>query len=881
MKLPLWRRRQDRELNEEIASHLRLAIADRVDRGERPEEATRAVHREFGNVTVVKEITRDMWGWTRLEQLLQDVRYAVRTLRKAPGFTAVAIATFALGIGVNTAMFGVINAVILRPLPFPHPERLVAVSEVDKRPGTRSRSSSASWPDYFDWRTRTCTFDHLSAYHETAFTMTVSGRSVHIPGVVVSSDTFRTLGVQPALGRDFRLEEEQAGTDVAIISHDLWRAEFGATDTVIGAMTTINSRPFTIIGVMPPGFRYPISSPPPQVWITVAEEARVDQPGDEPMTTQRGAHYLKVLGRLRDDVTMPVAQSDVNAVFAGLTREYPDAHGPDVSVTLTRELDRLIGDTRQPLMVLLVAVGCVLLIACANLANLLLVRGASRGHEIALRLALGASRRRIVVQLLTESVVLSMAGTAVGLTLAASSIRLLRTIAPAGVRGLDEVTLDSTVLAFTVLVGFGSALVFGVTPALVASHMDPKPGLDAGARSTASRGDSRLRAALAISETAAGVLLLVAAGLLLRSFYRLAHTNPGFDPSSIVTLKFNLPGARYPYLKQITFYDELLADLNARPGLQATAAAPLPLAGSRYSVSFEPPNMSLPPSKRPSADFGIVAPRYFQMMGIPIIAGRDFTKADTDAAPRSVMVNESFVRQYLGDRNPIGQRIRPSVRTTEKEAPWREIVAVVGDFRQRSLSEASRPAYFVPYSQGLISTLFIVMHTAGEPARAVDEVRKAVARKDPELAVYDVRTMEEYVALSVGSARFQTQLLSLFAALALVLTAVGLYGVVAYGVAQRTREFGIRLALGADPRGVQTLVLGQGLRITAIGVGVGVVAAALTTRLLSGVLYGVGPLDAATFAAAAMTLFAVALVASFIPARHAIRVDPIVALRAE
>jgi len=875
MKLPVVRRRQDRELDDEIRSHLKLAIADRVERGETPEQAARAARREFGNVTVVKEVTREMWGWTAIEQLLQDVQYGWRALRKAPGFALVAIATFALGIGVNTAMFSVINAVMLRPLPFPRPERLVDLSGVDKRPEARIRSVSDSWPDFFDWRARARSFEHLAAYNPTAFTMMLDGRAVHVPGAVVSSNIFSTLGVQPAIGRAFRLDEERAGSDVAVISDTLWRSEFGAAAGVVGTTTSINSRPFTIVGVMPPGFRYPISSPAPLVWITVAEHAR----GADPMTTQRGAHFIKVLGRLRAGVPVAAARAEMDAIAAAQEKEFPEDNAMR-GIEVTPELERLVGDTRQPLLMLLVAVGCVLLIACANLANLLLVRGASRGQEMALRLALGASRRRIIRQLLTESAVLSAAGTAVGLILAAWSVRLLVQIAPAGVRGLDELSIDGPVLAFTALVGLISALAFGTLPAVAGSRTDPRRGFDADARATSGRGHGRLRSALAIAETAIGVVLLVGAGLLLRGFYRLSHTDPGFDPSRIVTLKFNVPESRYPYLKNIALYDQLLADLNGVPGLEATMAAPLPLGGSRFTISFEPPGAPTPQSRRPSSELGIIGPGYFREMRIPFIGGRDFTAADNDAAPRVVIVNQSFARQFLPGRDPVGQRIRPSLSTTEKDTPWREVVGVVADVKQRTLDEAGRPQYFIPYAQGLATTLFLVMRTT-RPAAAAEQAREAIARRDPELAIYDVRTMDEIVAQSTGSARFQTLLLTLFAALALVLTAVGLYGVVACGVAQRTREFGIRLALGADPRGVLRLVLAQGLRMALIGVSVGLVAAAFATHLLGAVLYGVGPLDPATFAAVVVTLLLVALMASFVPARRATRVDPIRALRAE
>jgi putative ABC transport system permease protein len=879
MKLPLWRRRQDRELDEEIASHIRLAIADRVERGETVEEAARAARREFGNVLVVKEVTRQMWGWIALEQFAQDVRYACRGLRKAPGFTAVAVATFALGIGANTAMFSVINAVMLRPLPFPKPEHLVSITEVDQRRGDAG-SSSVAWPNFFDWRSRSRTFEHMAAYHERAFTMVVGGRPVHTPGAIVSADIFATLGVQPVLGRGFRSEEERAGSDVVVISDSLWRSEFGAAATVVGSVTTINSRPFTIVGVMPAGFRFPISATAPQLWVTCAEEARTDAPGDTPMTAERGAHFIRVVGRLGPGVTMAAAQADLDSVAAALAREYPDEDGAR-GVKLTPQLEALVGGTRQPLVVLFAAVGCVLLIACVNLANLLLVRGAGRSRDIALRLALGASRRRIVVQLLTESVVLSAFGAAAGLLLAAWSIRLLVEISPADVRGLDEVTIDGAVLAFTAACGLVSALAFGTLPALLETRTVPRAGLDYTGRATAGRRHGRVRAALVVAETTLGVVLLVGAGLLLRSFHRLTTSDPGFDGTHVLTAKFSLPDSRYPYLKQIAFHDELLADLNVLPGVQAAATSPLPLSGLHFSISFELPGAKVPPSQRPSADFGMVGPGYFRTMQIPIVAGREFAAADDDAAARVIVVNESFARRYLAGRDPIGQRIKPGLSTTEKEAPWREVVGVVRDVKYKALNEPSRPTYFIPYGQGLITSLFLVIRTAAPSAAVVDQVRRVVLRKDPELALYDVRNMDEYVTLSVAPARFQTLLLTLFAALALVLTAVGLYGVVAYGVAQRTREFGIRLALGARPGEVRRLVLRNAMNMAVTGIAAGILAAVFATRLLGTALYEVRPLDPPTFAAVAATLLAVALLASFVPARRATRVDPIQALRTE
>jgi predicted permease len=883
MRLPLWRRRQDQELDEELAAHLRMAIADRIERGERPDEAARAARRELGHVGLIKEVTRDTWGWTMLEQLAQDVRYACRTLRKAPGFSAVAILTLALGIGANTAMFSVINAVLLRPLPFPESDRLVAVSETDLRRGPDLRSTSASWPNFFDWRSRAQAFESVSAYHDAGFTLASGSRSLHIDGAIVSAEFFSTLGVRPVRGRSFRPEEERAGSDVAIISDQLWRSQFDADPAVIGRGFSINARRFTVVGVMPPQFRFPITFPSAQLWVTLAEDARIDSPDDAPMTTQRSAHFLKVIGRLRPGMTLASAQSELDVIAAALARDYP-ADNARRGVRVASQLETLVGDRRQPLLILFAAVGCVLLIACVNLANLLLARGAGRHRELSVRAALGASGRRIASQLLTESVVLSAAGTACGLALAKWSLAVLVRLSPVEIRGLDEASIDGAVLAFTALVAAGSALAFGMIPAVQAARTNLTAGLQATMRSSAGRSQRRVRAGLVVAETAVGVMLLVAAGLLLRNFNRLLHTSPGFDPQNVLTARFKLPDARYPYLKQIAFYEELLPEIAAVPGVQAVAAtAPLPLSGSRYTISFDRNGSTEASVDKPSASFGMMSPGYFHAMRIPFLSGRDFTAADNDAAPRIVIVNESFARTYFPGQDPIGQRIRPGLSTTEKETPWREIVGVVADIKHLALTESGKPAYFIPYAQGLISTLYLIVRTAGDPAGLglVEDVRRTLARKDPELALYEVKPLEAYLSTSVASERFETLLLAVFAGLGLTLTAVGLYGVVAYGVAQRTREFGIRLALGARSGELLGMVVKNGLALAGIGLAVGIVLAGFATRLLASTLHGVDPLDPITFGAVTAVLLVVATLASYLPARRATRVDPIRALRTE
>ena len=880
MRWPNWRRRQDAQLDEELRSHLELAIQDRIDRGESPGQAAAAARHEFGNLLLVRETVRDTWGWTPIQHFWQDLLYARRALWKAPAFSMAAALTLSLGIGANAAMFSVVRAVILRPLPFAAPEQLVAVNETDLRVAVPV-ARSASWPDFLDWRRDTQTLVSIAGYHPASFTVTGRGPARHVPGAVVSANLFSTLGVEPYLGRGFRDEEDRPGSAVVVISDELRRDYLAGVADPVGSALTVNGRSFTIVGVTPPRFTFPVSSPPAEIWVTMAEDARVETPADTPMTAQRGAHFIQVIGRMRAGLSVASVQAEFSAFASALTTADPEDHRHRGAIVASQH-DAIVGSARQPLLLLLAAVSCVLLIACVNLTNLMTARGVTRQPELALRVALGASRSRVVRLLLAESVALAMVSAAGGILIAWWSIDLLVGIAPGDVRGLRDVSIDKVVLAYTALIAAVCSLAVGLAPALRSTRGELRQNMGAARTSGGSHSQRRWLNGLIVTETAIGAVLLVAAILVVTGLDRLARIDPGFATSTVSTMRVNLPDSRYTYAKQVAFYDRLLPEIARLPGIDGVGiVGPLPLSGSRYSLSFEMPGgRSADRGTRPSAAFAFVSPGYFGAMRTPISRGREFTDADNETAPRTVIVNDSFARQYFPGEDPIGKRIKPGLATTETETPWREIVGVVSDIKQQRLNEAPGPAMFVPHAHGLITTPHIVVRAAGGVDAVPEMVRRVVMAADPELAVHDIRTLEERLNMSMARQRFTTFLLTLFAGLGLLLIAIGLYGVLAYGVAQRTHEFGVRVALGARPGVIVTSVVRDALLLVGSGLLVGIIAATALARVMMAALDFVAPPDAAAYAAVAMALLVVAAAAVFVPARRAMRVDPIQTLRA-
>ena len=809
---------------------------------------------------------------------MQDIRFGLRMLLKSPSVSIVATIALALGIGANTAIFSVVNAVLLRPLPFPEPDSLVAVFETDTQRGMQR--GSHSYPNFFDLRSQNTVFENLSCYHGSNFIMTGRGEPARLEGAVVTADLFPLLRVTPMMGRTFVPDEDKPSDNrVVVLSHKLFQKQFGGDAAILNQPITLDGRSYTVVGVMPPGFEFPIQNEPVELWTTIAPDAS----GTEPVTNQRGAHFLQVVGRLKPGVTNEQAQAELTAIAARLEQQYPDTNTRK-SLRAESALAALVGDIRPALIILLCAVACVLLIACANVANLLLARATGRHKEMAIRTALGASRLRVIRQLLTESVMLSLLGGAVGLLLAVWWSDLLIALGKEDIPRAVQVGIDWRVLTFTLAVSLLTGLIFGLAPAFHSSKSDLIESLKDGGRGT-SEGARRnlVRNVLVVAELAIAVVLLVGAGLLIQSLWRLQRVNSGLQPDNVLTFNVGLPEVKYNSDRQGQFFIDLKRNLESTPGVQsASTIFPLPLSGDRFSISFEIEGRPLPPKDHPSADFFTTGVGYFRAMGIPIIKGRDFDDRDKHGSTPVIIITETFARQQFPNEDPIGKRVKPGISSYENEdSTMREIVGVVGDVRNRALSTEPRAAYYVPQTQIPFSQMVAVVKTNGEPRALIPSVTKVVAAMDQDVPLFGVKSMREYLSASVAAPRFSTTLLSIFAAVALVLTIVGLYGVMSYSVAQRTNEIGIRLALGAQSRDVLLMIVKHGSKLILIGLAIGLGLAFAFTRWIETLLFGVKTKDPFTFAAVAVVLALVALLACYVPALRATRVDPMDALRRE
>jgi predicted permease len=804
--------------------------------------------------------------------LLQDLRFAIRQLRKSPGFALTTTLTLALGIGATTAIFSLINAVVLRPLPFPEPDRLVSASLLQNTAGKSNVPESLSYPDFFDWRTRNHSFEALASYHSDNRTLTGVGTPRQLESQTVSSEFFRVLGINPLLGRGFIADDEKPGVHVAMLSHETWQSFFGADPSIVGRAITLDNNRYTVIGVMPKGFLFPIQHPVPAVWTTLADDAT----DKDPMTAQRGAHMVNLVGRVKPGVSVAQATADVSLIAQNLAAQYPASNKQFNSATVVPQLEELVGDTRPALHVLFGAVVFVLLIACANVAGLMLTRAARRRPEMAVRSAMGATRFEIMRQVLVESVVLSLCGGALGVVLSVVLLKTMLRFVPQNLPRLDQVAVDGGVLLFAALASILTGMLFGVLPAWRMSRLDPSLALREGARSvTSGRGQHRLNSVLVIVETAIGLVLLVGAGLLIRSFTQVLNVDPGFNPHHVLTASVSLPENQYPDLKKAQFYDELLPRLAALPGVKSVSSAyPLPLSHNNIGISFTIEGRPIAKGDEPSAPVTIVTPDFFRTLDIPLLSGRAFLATDDSKSPGVVIVNQAFARKYFPNEDAVGKRIKPGLGDGVTNDVVREIVGVVGDVKRRGITAAMPAQYYLPFKQALILDPSVVIRTDGDPLSLIGPLREQLTRIDSNVPLFEISTLDEYVSLAAAQPRFQTVLITFFAVMALLLSAVGLYAVLSYMVAQRTLEIGLRLALGAQRQDVLGLILRRGMILAGAGLGIGIVVSLLLTRFLSGMLYGVRPFDPLTFVGVSAVLLLVSAAASCAPAFRAARMDP-------
>jgi putative ABC transport system permease protein len=805
-----------------------------------------------------------------MESLWKDLRFATRVLWKSPGFSAVALLALVLGIGANTAIFSVVNAVLLRPMPFVDPGRLVSIRESSPQ---GQKDNVANPQNVSDWQKRNHSFDKIAAYfpYELTFDLTGGGSPEEVPGSFVTREFFPLLGVQPALGRNFLKEDELPhAPDVVLLSDGFWRRRYGADPNIVGKKLMIGGNPRIVIGVLPASFRFPDVKA--DVW-----ELTTLQPGEK-----RRGRYLAPIARIRPGVTVSQAQADMNVIMAQLAREYPDFN-TSWGATVIPLRQQFTGDLRTPLLVLLAAVGLVLLIACANVANLMLMRSSSRQREMAIRTSLGATRARIVRQLLSESMILGVAGGSLGLLVAVWAKDLLLAMLPESmsVVKVNTVTIDGNVLAFTVVLSLGTTLLFGLLPALRASRPDLSDTLKEGGRAVSSSlSRNRMRAALVAGEMAVALMLLIGAGLLILSFIRLERVAPGFEPARILSMRIVLSNPKYSDLKTASAsLDEILHRIAQVPGVASTGSIQFPplggiLAATGFWVAGRPtPN----PSEAPVTGVSIVTPGYFRTLRIPLVSGRLFTESDREGAPQVTIVSQSLARQQFPNMDPIGQRLFVQ---WNHETPF-QIVGVVGDVKHDGLEKEARPTVYFPNAQETQKIATLMIRTGGDPMKLAPVAEQIIHAYDKDQAIAKIQPLDMFLSKAVARPRFQSVLLASFAGLALLLAAIGIFGVMSYSVAQRTHEIAIRVALGAQSDQVMRLVVGQGLLLALIGTAGGLAGAFVLTRYLRTLLFNVSPTDWLTFTAVPLLLCAVALAASYFPARRAMRVDPMQALRYE
>ena len=867
-------RQVDQDFAQELEVHLDLLTEESVRRGMSPEEAKRAARIRLGGPTQLKETNRELQGLPAIETFLQDTRYAFRMLRKNPGFTAVAVLTLALGIGANTAIFSVVYAVLLKPLPYTNPEQLFTAFQANAQQGTAE--TGCSYLNFEEWRAQNHAFSELAGIVAHQLTLTGRVEPTVVNTSVVTPEFFALVDVKPLAGRIFFPQDgKQGAPPVALVSEDLWRGRFGADPNIIGTSINLDQRPFTVIGIMPGAFRTPFFTKQ-EVWIPLVQD-----PVFSTFMPNRGLHLLPVIGRLKPGVSVAQAQAEMDAISGRLAAEFP-AENNGWTVRLVPLQKEIVGDVRTALLVLLGAVGLVLLIACANIANLLLTRATSRSKEIAVRTALGAGRARIIRQLLSETAVLGLLGGAVGIALAYWGVKALSSLMPLSLPQMNPIRVDYFVLGFALLLSAIAGLAFGLVPAMFAANADIQNALREGARSGESRNRRRARSFLAVVEISLAMVLLMTAGLLLRSFARLTSVSPGFDAQHIVKADISLPQFQYSAPQQwAAFSEELLARIQSDPGLQDSAVVvPRPIADRNVNLPFDivgnPPSSA---SASRTASFVSVSPDYFRVMGIPLLAGRFFNQHDISSAPRVSIISEAMARLYFPNQNPLGKQL--TFGFPPNGEAMREIVGIVGNVRDVALGQNPGAMMYVPFAQAPFWGANLVVKSTLSTSSVAAAIRQEVQKMDKDIPVTDVAKMPDLIDASVAQPRFRTFLLGLFAGMALVLAATGIFGVISYSVSRRTNEIGIRVALGASRNTILSMILGETLALTFAGLAVGLPCALAASHLVGHMLFDVSANDPATLAAVAFSLAVVAALAGYIPARRAVRVDPMAALRYE
>jgi predicted permease len=817
-----------------------------------------------------------------MSEFVQDLRYALRALRRSPGFALVVVLALALGIGANTAIFSIVNGTLLQPLPYPQPDHLLALWGRFTGIGIPKDQNEFSAPEVVDVKRLNTSLSHLAAFQVSSANVNFTGIPERLDGAIVSPDFFPMLGVQARLGRVFREEEGVDGRNrVAVISEGLWKRRFGSDPAVIGRKVLLNDLSYEVVGVLPGEFNFPQDT---EIWAPLAFSADALTPNN------RGNHGLDVIARVKPELTMAQARTDLDRVSQAIITENKQYPYQRFNYTLIANplLEETVGDVKPALMILLGAVGFVLLIACANVANLLLVRASGREREMAIRTALGAGRTRLVRQMLTESLILGLAGGVVGLIFARSGLQALIAVAQSSFPRVAGVTMDWRVLTFTFAISLVTGLLFGLAPAWHAAHVVTHESLKEGGRGNTAGGAQRVRRALIVSEIALSLVLLAGAGLLIKSFIRLQQVDPGFRPDNVLTMRISLPGQRYSKPELVRgFYRDLLTRVRQLPGVEAAGAiSALPLSGGGGSGTTTIDSQAVPMDKRsPELDLRPVMPGYFEAMGVGLVKGRFFDDRDSETAAPVAIVDETLVQTFWPNEDPLGKRLHRGGGAPGPNNPWVTVVGVVRHVRMRTLEAPSRMELYWPQLQNPFNSMSLAIRTTTEPMSLANVVQKQVLAVDPQQPVYRIRTMNEFLASSLERRRLSMLLLAIFASAALALAAIGIYGITSYSVAQRSQEMGVRMALGASRGGILRLVLGQSLTLAAVGVVAGLIGSFILTGLLasmlSGMLFNTTAIDPLTFAAVAGILIAVTVLASYLPARRATRVDPMVALRYE